>query len=75
MEWVVYHIMYGYVAWVSDCRGSVCCASQLKLDPAHRPRNHTLYDIPPIRFVFQVQWNLGSRTPLITNKSVHGQVF
>jgi hypothetical protein len=22
--------------------------------PAHRPRNHTLYDIPPIRFVFQV---------------------
>jgi hypothetical protein len=23
-------------------------------NPAHRPRNHTLYDIPPIRFVFQV---------------------
>jgi hypothetical protein len=22
--------------------------------PAHRSRNHTLYDIPPIRFVFQV---------------------
>jgi hypothetical protein len=22
--------------------------------PAHRPRNHTLYDIPPIRFVFKV---------------------
>jgi hypothetical protein len=27
--------------------------------PAHRPRNHTLNDIPPIRFVFQVtQGNL-----------------
>jgi hypothetical protein len=29
------------------------------LDPSelleiHRPRNHTLYDIPPIQFVFQV---------------------
>jgi hypothetical protein len=23
-------------------------------NPAHRPRNHTLYDIPPILFVFQV---------------------
>jgi hypothetical protein len=23
-------------------------------NPAHRSRNHTLYDIPPIRFVFQV---------------------
>jgi hypothetical protein len=23
-------------------------------NPAHRPRNHTLYDTPPIRFVFQV---------------------
>jgi hypothetical protein len=22
--------------------------------PAHRPRHHTLYDIPPILFVFQV---------------------
>jgi hypothetical protein len=22
--------------------------------PAHRPHNHTLYDIPPIRFIFQV---------------------
>jgi hypothetical protein len=25
--------------------------------PAHRPRNHTLYYIPPIRFVFQVTQN------------------
>jgi hypothetical protein len=43
IEWVVYHIMCGYVACVPDCRGSV-----------RRPRNHTLYDKPPIRFVFQV---------------------
>jgi hypothetical protein len=44
IEWVVYHIMCGYVVCVPECRGN----------PAHRPRNHTLYDIPPIRFVFQV---------------------
>jgi hypothetical protein len=37
IEWVVYHIMCGYVTCVLDC-----------------PRNHTLYDIPPIRFVFHV---------------------
>jgi hypothetical protein len=29
IEWVVYHIMCGYVACVPDCRGSVCCASHL----------------------------------------------
>jgi hypothetical protein len=29
IEWVVYHIMCGYVVCVLDCRGSVCCASQL----------------------------------------------
>jgi hypothetical protein len=29
IEWVVYHIMCGYVACVPDC-------------PAQRPRNHTL---------------------------------
>jgi hypothetical protein len=29
IEWVVYHIMCGYVACVPDCRGSACCASQL----------------------------------------------
>jgi uridine kinase len=30
-------------------------ASQLQHNtPAHRPRNHTLYDVSPIRFVFQV---------------------
>jgi hypothetical protein len=55
IEWAVYHIMCGYVTCVPDCRGSVCCASQLGHDkPAHWPRNHTLYDIPPIRLVFQV---------------------
>jgi hypothetical protein len=48
IEWVVYHVC-GYVACVPECR------------PAHRPRNHTLYDIPPIRFVFKVtQKNLRS---------------
>jgi hypothetical protein len=41
IDWVVYHIMCGYVVCVSDC-GS---------DGTHRPRNHTLYDIPPNRFV------------------------
>jgi hypothetical protein len=51
VEWVLYHIMCDYVACVPDCRGSVCCASHLG---AHRSRNHTLYDIPPIRFIFQV---------------------
>jgi hypothetical protein len=34
----------------SDCRVSV----RNRDNPAHRPRNHTLYDIPPILFVFQV---------------------
>jgi hypothetical protein len=29
IEWVVYNIMCGYVACVPECRGSVCCASQL----------------------------------------------
>jgi hypothetical protein len=29
IEWVLYHIMCGYVACVPQCRGSVCCASQL----------------------------------------------
>jgi hypothetical protein len=29
IEWVVYHIMCGYVACVPDCRGSDCCVSQL----------------------------------------------
>jgi hypothetical protein len=44
--WVVYHIMCGYVACVPERRSHDT--------PAHRSRNHTLYDIPPIRFVFQV---------------------
>jgi hypothetical protein len=30
IEWVVYQIMYVYVACVPDCRGSVCCASQFQ---------------------------------------------
>src|SRR5215510_2939430 len=50
IEWVVYHITCGYVACVLDCCGSVCCASQLRWE--HRPCNRTLYDIPPIRCVF-----------------------
>jgi hypothetical protein len=29
IEWVVYRIMYGYVACVLECCGSVCCAPQL----------------------------------------------
>jgi hypothetical protein len=29
IEWVVYHIMCGYVACMPECCGSVCCASQL----------------------------------------------
>jgi hypothetical protein len=29
IEWVVYHIMCGYVACVPECRGSVCCVFQL----------------------------------------------
>jgi hypothetical protein len=29
IEWVVYHIMCGYVTCVLDCRGSVCFVSQL----------------------------------------------
>jgi hypothetical protein len=44
--------MCGYVACVLECRGSMCCASQLCWE-----RNHTLYDIPHIPFVFQVTQN------------------
>jgi hypothetical protein len=29
IERVLYHIMCGYVTCVPDCRGTVCCASQL----------------------------------------------
>jgi hypothetical protein len=28
-QWVVYHTIWRYVTRVPDCRGSVCCASQL----------------------------------------------
>jgi hypothetical protein len=31
IEWVVYHIMCGYVACVPDCRGSVYCAFRIVL--------------------------------------------
>jgi hypothetical protein len=31
IEWVVYHIMCCYVTNVPDCRGFVCCASQLSI--------------------------------------------
>jgi hypothetical protein len=66
IEWVVYHIMCGYVACVPQCRGCLWCASQIYRHsagkhnrrnyetPAHRPRKHTLYDTAPIRFVSQV---------------------
>jgi hypothetical protein len=30
---------------------------------------------PNLQFYGYIQWNLGSRTPLITNKSVHEQIF
>jgi hypothetical protein len=56
IEWVVCHVTCGYVACVPDCCG--CCAGKHNRPnhdtPAHKSRNHTLYDIPPIRFVFQV---------------------
>jgi hypothetical protein len=29
IEWVLYHIMCGYVTCVPECRGSGCCDSQL----------------------------------------------
>jgi hypothetical protein len=64
IEWVVYHITCGYMACVPECRGAVCCASQLSSagkhnrrnhdTSAHRPSDHTLYDKSPIWFVFQV---------------------
>jgi hypothetical protein len=55
IEWMVYHIMCGYVACVLDCRGTDGTTT-IQHTPAHRPCNHTLrvYDIPPIRFVFKV---------------------
>jgi hypothetical protein len=44
--------MCGYVACVPDFRGGK--HNRLNHDtPAHRPPNYTLYDMPPIRFVFQ----------------------
>jgi hypothetical protein len=44
MEWVVYHVSV-----------SVCRIAQVNHgNPAHRPRNPTLYDIPPTPFVIQL---------------------
>jgi hypothetical protein len=43
IEWVVYHIMCGYVSGVLDCR-----SVRNHDNPAHRSLIHTLYDIPPI---------------------------
>jgi hypothetical protein len=48
IKWVVYHTMCGYVAEAGKHN------RRNHDNPAHRPRNHTLYDIPPMRFVFQV---------------------
>src|SRR5215510_1587532 len=56
------HIMCSYVACVPDCRGSVCCASQLnalrwdaqQTEPRQSSTQATFYDIPPILFEFQV---------------------
>jgi hypothetical protein len=50
IEWVVYHIMCGYVTGVPDCRFYLRNHGNL----AHGSRNHTLYDKPLIRFVLQV---------------------
>jgi hypothetical protein len=65
IEWVIYHIMCGYVAYVPECCGSEMEAGKHNRQNhdtlAHRPYNHTLYDIPPNQFVFQVtQKELGS---------------
>jgi hypothetical protein len=55
IEWVVYHITCGYVACVPSAECSAGKHNRRYHDtPAHRSRNHTLHDIPPIRFVFQV---------------------
>jgi hypothetical protein len=40
-----------YNVWLRD----LCAGVSWNHDtPVHRPHKHTLYDIPPIRFVFQV---------------------
>jgi hypothetical protein len=64
--------MCGYVACVSECvvtwpvcRDNVWLRDLFVGDtPAHRSRNHTLYDIPPIRSVFQVT-QTGARSSLM----------
>jgi hypothetical protein len=37
--------------------------------------NNRLTQLTVFIFKFDIQWNLGSRTPLIMNKSVHEQIF
>jgi hypothetical protein len=52
---VGYQITGGYVAWGPDGRGSGCGGLHTTRNHdslAHRPRNHTLYDIPTPPFVF-----------------------
>src|SRR5215469_2043578 len=43
IEWVVYHIMCGYVTCVPDCRGSVCCvpAESLSWDTQQTEPRHS----------------------------------
>jgi hypothetical protein len=40
--------------WLRDLCAGVSWFRWYHDNPAHSSRNHTLYDIPPIRFVFQV---------------------
>jgi hypothetical protein len=57
IEYVVYHIMYVYVACVLPSWVLMHSAGkhnkQNHNTPAHRPHEHTLYDTPPIRSAFQ----------------------
>jgi hypothetical protein len=46
IEWMVYHIVCGYVACVSDCRGSVCCASQRSWEAQQTELCRHTTDIP-----------------------------
>jgi hypothetical protein len=34
-----------------------------------------IYNVDLQHLIYPVQWNLGSRTPLFTNNSVHEQIF
>jgi hypothetical protein len=60
IEWVVYHIMCGYVTCVPDSRGSVCCASQLGSTTdgtdISRPSRHLLQYTATILLCFPRHW-------------------